>query len=792
MRATTWRAVPGWCVFALALLAPGMGVAGWPNNPYTNVGVCTDPLEQHSPVLAPDGSGGSYIAWLDDRGAPPHRVFAQHLSRDGAPLWTAGGIAVSVNGVPTREPVITTDGAGGAIVAWSDFRADYSSDIRAQRVGADGSALWVAGGVPLCSAVDTQYGLSIVADGAGGAVVGWRDFRSGSEALFAQRVAAAGFVMWTVDGVHLHSEATDGQLPALAATGDGGVIASWFAQAGTSKAAMAQRISGAGVCLWPAGGVTAATAGRYSENPVLTADGQDGAILAWTDIDLDGDGMGQYSVRAQRVSAAGDLPWGGDGVMLCSAPGWKWSADIASDGAGGAVVAWRDRRDVEDDVRVQRVSAAGVGQWLADGVPLEAVGVTSTPRIIADGFGGAIIAWCIQYPSLIFAQRLSASGIPQWSSHGVAASIGDDNWFAGGVIADGEGGAVLAWTDRRNSSDDIYAQGIDGDGRLFRSEPFVTGVNDVPGDQGGRVRLEWAPSNLDRPQAGFSMYGIWRRVAGPEAGARTMRAGTGAARAQPGVYRTTGSATGVTWWEGVDAVVAVARSAYSFVVATAADSCAAAPSRETFMVDYHVAAWDEFWSSAPDSGCSVDNLPPAVPANLYRVGGDLLQWDTPTEPDFHHFDVYGSAVDHLDGTATLLAATPNTQWSLAGLAYPWYLVTASDVHGNASAAAVTFTASATPGSTATELRLLPARPNPFNPRTRLAFTLPQAGTVRIVVFDLAGRAVRTLVDGSFPQGRHETEWDGCDARGRAAASGSYVARLEFKGRVQVGRLELVR
>jgi hypothetical protein len=210
------------------------------------------------------------------------------------------------------------------------------------------------------------------------------------------------------------------------------------------------------------------------------------------------------------------------------------------------------------------------------------------------------------------------------------------------------------------------------------------------------------------------------------------------------------------------------------------------------MIDYHVEAWAEFWSSAPDSGCSVDNLPPARPAHLACTGGDLLQWDTPTEADFHHFDVYGSAVGHLDATATLLGATPNTQWSLAGPAYPWYLVTASDVHGNASGAAVTFAASAAPGPATADLRLFPAHPNPFNPRTSLAFSLPQAGAVRITIFDIAGRAVRTLVDASLPPGRHEAEWDGRDTQGRAVGSGSYVARLEHDGRVQVTRLELVR
>ncbi len=780
MRAMTSRRIPGWCVFALALLVPGVGVAGWPNNPYTNVGVCTEPLEQYGATVAPDGVGGSFVAWLDDRGSPAHRVFVQHLSSSGVPQWTAGGIALSASGVQSG-PAITADGAGGAIVAWS------GSGVRAQRVTADGVALWISGGKSLCSVTSSQRGLSTVADGAGGAIVGWLDNRSGSSEGYAQRIAADSSVMWEASGVHLYSGAFRDLPPALVATTDGGVVVAWCVRGSTASDIMAQRISGAGACLWPAGGVIAATAVKWSDMPVATTDGQDGAILAW----VDGDNY-QHHTKAQRITAAGDIPWAAGGVTLCDAPSTMYQGGIASDDCGGAFVAWGGSRGDVGDVLVQRVSADGGLQWLPGGVPLEVLSAGGGPYVIADGFGGAIVAWQRGYYGGIFAQRLSADGAPQWSAHGAAVSLAYDSGISGAVVADGTGGAILAWADSRSGEADIYAQGIDSAGALFRSEPVLTGVNDVPGDQGGRVRLAWTASNLDRPQAGFSMYGIWRRVSEPVAGSRAMRASVGAVKAGPGVYRTTVNAAGTTWWEGVDAVIADARSAYSFIVATTADSCAAEPSRETFMIDYHVEAWAAFWSTAPDSGCSVDNLPPARPAHLACTGGDLLQWDTPTEADFHHFDVYGSAVGHLDATATLLGATPNTQWNLAGPAYPWYLVTASDVHGNASAAAVTFAASAAPGTAAADLRLFPAHPNPFNPRTSLAFTLPQAGAVRITIFDLAGRAVRTLVDASLPPGRHEAEWDGRDAQGRAVGSGGYVARLECEGLVQVTRLELVR
>ena len=64
--------------------------------------------------------------------------------------------------------------------------------------------------------------------------------------------------------------------------------------------------------------------------------------------------------------------------------------------------------------------------------------------------------------------------------------------------------------------------------------------------------------------------------------------------------------------------------------------------------------------------------------------------------------------------------------------------------------------------------------------------------MRLAVFDLAGRLVRTLIDASLPQGSHEAVWDGRDESGREVGSGSYLARLEFGGMVETVRMGLVR
>jgi len=83
-------------------------------------------------------------------------------------------------------------------------------------------------------------------------------------------------------------------------------------------------------------------------------------------------------------------------------------------------------------------------------------------------------------------------------------------------------------------------------------------------------------------------------------------------------------------------------------------------------------------------------------------------------------------------------------------------------------------------------------PNPFNPETKLRFGLREAGRARLVIYNLRGQLVSTLVDGELPAGYHERVWRGEDGHGHPQASGLYVARLMVAGQVFTQRLSLVK
>ncbi len=75
-------------------------------------------------------------------------------------------------------------------------------------------------------------------------------------------------------------------------------------------------------------------------------------------------------------------------------------------------------------------------------------------------------------------------------------------------------------------------------------------------------------------------------------------------------------------------------------------------------------------------------------------------------------------------------------------------------------------------------QLLSNYPNPFNPETRVQFTVQKSGPVTVQVYDLNGRWVTTLFQGTATAGANETVWNGLDARGRVAPSGIYFLRMK--------------
>lgn len=341
-------------------------------------------------AITSDEAGGAIIVWFDAR--PPTsccEVFAQRVDSNGAVKWTQDGMLISppppiygsspISGIPH----VVSDGAGGAIIEWVD---EYELDmlptaiITVQRVDANGQALWASGGI-LVGTPSNYYGISMTPDEHGGVIIAWNHVIHGegysyNEDIFAQRIKSSGQITWQTDGVRVTNEPHGQKFPDVVSDGNGGAIVVWGDERNNSGMTschsaygncdiFAQRVGAAGQVLWQDNGIPISTAEGNQFLPQIVGDGSQGAIIAWQDCrntlddppcmsNLQCPCIFGMDIFAQRVNTNGQMLWQPDGSPVSIAaenqgvhsgtplnPGLF----IASDGLGGAILAWPDGRN---------------------------------------------------------------------------------------------------------------------------------------------------------------------------------------------------------------------------------------------------------------------------------------------------------------------------------------------------------------------------------------------------------------------------------------------------------------
>ena len=360
------------------------------------IAICTETLGQESPVLVSDGAGGAVIAWQDLRSGSGYDIWAQAVTAAGTLKWAPAGVAICTAAGAQVLQVITTDTAGGAIIAWRDGRVTFT-DVYAQRVSSAGAPMWTADGVAVCTASGQQNDISIVSNGSGGAFLAWRDPRNGTlnNDIFAQALNSSGTPLWTADGVAVSNAANDQIEPAISYDGNLGLLITWQdARNGTDYDIFAQRLNASGTALWTANGVQACDVDSSQSVPLVVSDGARGAILVWTDTRASNKWPDLY---AQRLDSLGTRMWGGlSGTAVCTADSGQFLKTLVADKSGGAIAGWDDERGAgnDEDIYTQAISPTGVTRWTATGVRIgTGAGTRRLSTSAPDGFGGALFAW---------------------------------------------------------------------------------------------------------------------------------------------------------------------------------------------------------------------------------------------------------------------------------------------------------------------------------------------------------------------------------------------------------------
>ena len=212
----------------------------------------------------------------------PNYIYAQRLDATGQRLWGLEPIRICEHSSPqSRSRSIQSD-PGAVITAWSDSRYESTgNDIFAQKIHFDGSLLWGAQGVPVVIYSEDQDYSNLVSDGVGGAVVTWFDFR-GDRHIFSQRLDNHGSMMWDADGNPICSIDGEKENLGIISSAQGSWIISWAALYQSHMNIFAQRINSSGMPQWTSNGKRFSNGIQESCSRVKAIpDGAGGAVICW-------------------------------------------------------------------------------------------------------------------------------------------------------------------------------------------------------------------------------------------------------------------------------------------------------------------------------------------------------------------------------------------------------------------------------------------------------------------------------------------------------------------------------
>lgn len=356
---------------------------------YGGIPVCPVAGGRASQALLPDGTGGAFVAWMDQRSVSGDygHVYVQKIAANGDYIWNENGVAVCT--APDvyffQDLSLASDNDGGVIISWHDGRTGFEA-IYAQRVGKDGLVKWTTNGVPIWSEADATYDLSAtMPDNCGGAII--VGLSPTTLELLAQRISADGVPRWSghlaicddlnLDGPYLTFGAT--------ADGEGGAYVSWIGQNYKVKL---KRIDANGASLWNTV-VSTPASGHKNMSPRLTLDGEYGrgeVIVAWFNID---ETIARMTIYAQKYGRTGEIAVSHDPLST-----WNWARNengvqvsqpfeddyeyghyppqmVPDDHVlGGAVFCWEDRSGGDFNIYAQHLVGNGYVGWNPNGEPI--------------------------------------------------------------------------------------------------------------------------------------------------------------------------------------------------------------------------------------------------------------------------------------------------------------------------------------------------------------------------------------------------------------------------------------
>ncbi|MBT6001802.1 MAG: T9SS type A sorting domain-containing protein [Candidatus Marinimicrobia bacterium] len=416
------------------------------------------------------GAPGEMIFGWSDTRTGDRDIYVQKIDTSGNKLWGDTGIRATVAAGRQEDPVLVSDGSGGAYLAWIDYRDDEYGDVYAQHIDSNGNLSWDASGVPLAVNAGSQQSANMARGATGVAYVIWNDgSQSESGDIFGTVLTTAG---------PLASGGTNG-LPVVNASGTqtnhsietsgSEVVVVWRDTRDTNDPDIyGQRLDVNFTGLWGENGLM--VCGNASDQvypKVAPADG-DRVAVSW----LDNRNNIKTDIFSQLLDVNGNPVWAVDGIPLTNLASEQSFSRVKSNGVDRIYYVWQDfRNNAQDpDIFIQSLDFSGTPVWTDGGIPVVTADLKQLqPRFTLGDAGGVYITWLDErnggYPqSDIYIQYVNVDGSMAFVADGLALTSGKKYQNGGLVRPDGNGGALVVWSNASTGSIGVTGQhvGVDG------------------------------------------------------------------------------------------------------------------------------------------------------------------------------------------------------------------------------------------------------------------------------------------------------------------------------------------
>ncbi len=329
-------------------------------------------------------------------------------------------------------------------------------------------------------APNNQATPKIISDNDGGVIMVWQDNRTSSSSsfgdIYAQRFDKFGVKQWgDTNGLPVAVRAELERFFEICTDGKGGIIIIWELSVSPAVTQLkGQRISKSGVKMWSDTGYVVAGYGNRQANARIAYDNNGGCFYAYFSSELS---SSDYEIKVNRLDSSGNNLWS-TGNFICQWPGNPSDMAICRTTDNGFFMVWGDPRNAivnESDLYMQKVNQSGTALWLANGLPLCQNRFTQQyQKAFPDNNGGAFVAWTDRRDSIsndIYAARVRWDG--SFPRTDTSAALVKDNFeqYRSEIASDMKGGVIITWFDYRNGPAfpfdiDIYAQRIDSSANI--------------------------------------------------------------------------------------------------------------------------------------------------------------------------------------------------------------------------------------------------------------------------------------------------------------------------------------